>query len=216
MSSSLRRGALAAALALSIAPLAACGAGNDAQTHQVRPDSAATAVGDIQVQNVVILTQKAGSGPATVSARIFNNGAADQTLQSLKIGDTALTANLSGAAGGQNVTVPAHGSVLLGGTGNPAATIPSSNEAFRDGDFQRIVLTFSETGEVALAASVLPATGYYEKYGPSGTPSPTAKPTGTATPTPAATPQNGGTQTPTGTPTGTATATPTASATKKS
>lgn len=215
MSSSLRRGVLAAALALSIAPLAACGAGNSPQTHEVRPDNAATTVGDIQVQNAVILTEKAGSGPATVSARIFNNGNGDQTLQSLKVGD-ALTATLSGASSGKDVTVPAHGSVLLGGAGNPAATIAGSAEALKDGDFQRIVLTFSATGEVALSASVLPATGYYAQYGPTSTPSPTAAPTGKATPTATATATGIPTGTATATTTGTATPTPTPTPTKKS
>ncbi|MFI9106262.1 DUF461 domain-containing protein [Streptomyces fildesensis] len=212
MSSSLRRGALAAALALSIAPLAACGAGNNAQTHEVRPDNAATTVGDIQVQNAVILTEKAGSGPASVSARIYNNGNGDQTLQSLKVGD-ALTATLSGTAGSKTVTVPAHGSVLLGGEGNAAATIPNSNEAFKDGDFQRIALQFSATGEVALEANVLPAAGYYEKYGPSSTPSPAAEPSAKTTPTATGTPENGGKATPTGTATPTDTGTPTGTAT---
>ena len=43
MSRSLRRGALAAAaIAFSIASLAACGAGNNAQTLEVKPDNAAT------------------------------------------------------------------------------------------------------------------------------------------------------------------------------
>ena len=43
VSRSLRRGALAAAaIVFSIASLAACGAGNDAQTLEVKPDNAAT------------------------------------------------------------------------------------------------------------------------------------------------------------------------------
>ncbi|MDF9814763.1 DUF461 domain-containing protein [Streptomyces sp. SPB162] len=196
MSSSLRRGALAAALALSIAPLAACGAGNNAQTHEVRPDNAATTVGDIQVQNAVILTQQAGSGPASVSARIFNNGNADQTLQSLKVGDT-LTAALAGPAGAKTVTVPSHGSVLLGGAGNASATLPTSTEAIKDGDFQRVALTFSATGEVAINANVLPAAGYYEKFG--ATPAPAAAPSAKTTPKATGTPQDGGAPSPTGT-----------------
>ncbi|MEU3558403.1 DUF461 domain-containing protein, partial [Streptomyces fragilis] len=58
MSSSLRRGALAAAaIAFSIASLAACGAGNNAETLQIKPDLADITVGDIKVQNVAVLTQ---------------------------------------------------------------------------------------------------------------------------------------------------------------
>ncbi|MCZ4120832.1 DUF461 domain-containing protein [Streptomyces sp. H39-S7] len=212
MSSSLRRGALAAALALSIAPLAACGAGTNAQTNEVRPDNAEITVGDIQVQNAVILTQKAGTGPSAVSARIYNNGNGNQTLQSVKVGD-ALTASLSGTAGSKTITVPAHGSVLLGGAGNPSATLPNSNEAIKDGDFQRLALTFSATGEVALSANVLPAAGYYQKYGATSSPSPAAAPSGKATPTSTGTPEDGGSATPTGGATPTGTGTPTGSGT---
>ncbi|MFB7505704.1 DUF461 domain-containing protein, partial [Streptomyces broussonetiae] len=58
MSSSLRRGALAAsAIVFSIASLAACGAGNDSQTLEIKPDNAATKVGNIKVQNALIITQ---------------------------------------------------------------------------------------------------------------------------------------------------------------
>ena len=58
MSSSLRRGALAAsAIVFSIASLAACGAGGDAQTLEIKPDNAATKVGDLKVQNALIITQ---------------------------------------------------------------------------------------------------------------------------------------------------------------
>lgn len=77
MSSSLRRGALAAAaIAFSIASLAACGAGSDAQTLGVKPDNAATTVGDIKVQNALVITQPdaTSTGPAVISATVFNNG----------------------------------------------------------------------------------------------------------------------------------------------
>lgn len=77
MSSSLRRGALAAAaIAFSLASLAACGAGNNAQTLEVKPDNAATSVGDIKIQNALVITQPdtTSTGPAVVSATVFNNG----------------------------------------------------------------------------------------------------------------------------------------------
>jgi hypothetical protein len=180
---SFRRGALAAVLVLSLAPLAACASGNDSQTLGIHPDSQATAKGDIKVQNAYVLTQ--AGGPATVSARLFNNGSADQTLDSVRIAGT-LTASLSDPNGGQTVTVPAHGSVLLGGTGNPSAVLDTGSESLRDGDVQSAVFTFSSTGQVALPVNVTPATGYLEPYGPSSLPT-TAPPYPTAT-TPTATP----------------------------
>lgn len=204
---SFRRGALAAVFALSLAPLAAaCSAGNDAQTLKVRPDSDFVAVGDIKVQNAVVITQDAGAGPSTVSARLFNNGDADQTLQAVRVGDKAVA--LAADGGGQAVTVPAHGSVLLGGKGNPSATVDTTTEALRDGDVENAVFQFSTTGPVAIQVNVIPATGTYKEFGPGSlppttqapSPSATAKPSGTATPS--------GTGTATATATGTATATP--------
>lgn len=197
---SFRRGALAAAVvALSVAPLAACGAGNEAQTLKVEPDSQSASKGDIQVQNAFVLTQP--NGPASVTARLFNNGNADQTLQAVQLSG-GQSAQLSGADGGGTVTVPAHGTVLLGGKGNPTAVVGGGAEALRDGDVQNAVFQFSAAGAVALPVQVQPATGYLEPFGPGTLPT-TAAPSPSATPT---TPPSG-TATPTSTPSGTATAT---------
>jgi hypothetical protein len=167
VSSSLRRGALAAsALALSIAPLAACGAGNNAETLQVKPDNAATTVGDIQVVNAVVLTQADAAGDSTVSARVFNNGDQKQTIEMVTVGTQ--NAALSDKDSGQTITVPAHDSVLLGGKGNPAATVPNNTEAKRDGDFQKVTFVLSSTGAVSVQALVRPATGYLAPFGPTG------------------------------------------------
>lgn len=109
MSSSLRRGALAAAaIAFSIASLAACGAGNNAQTLEVKPDNAATSVGDIKIQNALVITQPdtTSTGPAVVSATVFNNGRTPQTLDSVKIGGDGV-AQITPAKGGGKLTIPA-------------------------------------------------------------------------------------------------------------
>jgi hypothetical protein len=194
---SFRRGAVAAVLALSLAPLAAaCAAGNDAATLEVQPDSASASAGPVTVQNAYVLTQT--DGPATVSARLFNNGSSNQTLQSVQLGG-GVTATLSGKDGGRTVTVPPHGTVLLGGKGNAAATVATGQEALRDGDVQTAVFTFSGAGPLSVPANVTPAVGFLEPYGPSSTPTTTA-PTPTATPLkPTTTPND--TATPTGTPT---------------
>lgn len=198
---SFRRGALAAAVALSLAPLAACAAGNSAQTLNIEPDSAFATKGDIQVQNAFVLTQ--AGGPATVTARLFNNGSTDQTLQAVQVGG-AQPAQLSAADGSGTITVPAHSSVLLGGQGNAAAVINSGAESLKDGDVQNAVFNFSSTGAVALPLDVTPAAGYFQPYGPSSLPTTVAPtPTGTATATaiPGSTATPSGTATPTGTPT---------------
>ncbi|WP_306321453.1 MULTISPECIES: DUF461 domain-containing protein [unclassified Streptomyces] len=173
MSSSLRRGALAAAaIAFSIASLAACGAGNNAQTLEVKPDNAATSVGDIKIQNATVITQpdRESKGPAVVTGTIFNNGRTAQTLDAITVDRVGKTAKLSGAKGGSKITVPAGGSVILGGKGNATAELPNSRTAVLDGNAQPITFSFSKAGDVKLKAFVVPADSYFQKWGPSEIP----------------------------------------------
>ncbi|POX50508.1 DUF461 domain-containing protein [Streptomyces sp. Ru72] len=190
MSSSLRRGALAAAaIAFSIASLAACGAGNDSQTLQVKPDNAATSVGNIKIQNALVITQPdpKSTGPAVISATIFNAGRTDQTLDSITVDGSGKTAELSPASGKGELTIPAGGSVVIGGKGNASAVLPSSREAVQDGNAQKITFSFSEAGDVSLRAFVVPAESYFTKWGPSNIPSPSA----TASPATSGSPKPG-------------------------
>ncbi|MFJ5264237.1 DUF461 domain-containing protein [Streptomyces sp. NPDC088387] len=171
MSSSLRRGALAAsAIAFSIASLAACGAGNNSQTLEIKPDNAATSVGDIKIQNAIVITQPDtdAAGPAAVSATLFNTGDRAQTLDSIAvdgIGDAAITP----AGGKGKLTVPAGGSVILGGKDNASAVL-SDGEPLTDGDAQKVTFTFSTTGDVSLQAFVVPADSFFTSWGPSEVP----------------------------------------------
>ncbi|WP_060884195.1 copper chaperone PCu(A)C [Streptomyces caniscabiei] len=173
MSSSLRRGALAAAaIAFSIASLAACAAGNNAQTLEVKPDNAATSVGDIKIQNAIVVTQPGTEtkGPAVVSATLFNAATTDQTLDSVTV-EGGGTVELTPAKGkGGKVVVPAGGSVVLGGTGNASAVLSEVTDAVKDGNAQQVTFEFSETGKVSLRAFVVPAEHYFEKWGPSDIP----------------------------------------------
>ncbi|MET9144984.1 DUF461 domain-containing protein [Streptomyces sp. NPDC004042] len=182
MSSSLRRGALAAAaIAFSIASLAACGAGNNAQTLEVKPDNAATKVGDIEVQNAVIITQPGSQtkGPAVVSMTLFNSGTTPQTLDAIRV-DGGGTAQITPAQGSGKLTVPAQGSVVVGGKGNASAALTNPGPGVKDGNAQKITFTFSKSGDVSLRAFVVPATSYFDKWGPSNIPAaPGAPATGT-------------------------------------
>ncbi|MFF7982333.1 DUF461 domain-containing protein [Streptomyces sp. NPDC007901] len=176
MSSSLRRGALAAsALAFSVASLAACGAGNNSQTLEIKPDNAATSVGTIKVQNATVITQPdlTSTGPAVVSATIFNTGTEPETLQSIVVAGTNKTAELH-ATKTQPLTIQAGGRLILGGKDNASAVLPSSREAIQDGNAQKITFTFSKTGDVSLRAFVVPAESYFTGWGPSAVPSPSA------------------------------------------
>jgi hypothetical protein len=220
VSSSLRRGSLAAAaIAFSIASLAACGAGNNAQTLEVKPDNAATSVGDIKIQNVLVITQPdtTSTGPAVVSATVFNNGRTPQTLDSVKIGGDGV-AQITPAKGGGKLTIPAGGHVILGGEGNASAALSNPGAAVKDGNAQPITFTFSKTGDVKLRAFVVPAESYFTKWGPTTLPAaPGATATGSATssksPKASTSPSDSVSGTPTGTPTDAASASATATGT---
>ena len=198
MSSSLRRGALAgAAVVFSIASLSACGAGNDAQTLGVKPDNAATAVDDLKLQNATVITQPEADaeGPAVVSLTVFNNGTTQQTLDSITLPDSGSKVALKPAKGAGPITVPAGGSVVIGGAGNASAVIAEGREAVKDGGTQELVFRFSETGDVKMLAFVVPATGQFKGFGPSALPKPPAE-------KPEATPSGSAEQSPSGTPSG--------------
>ncbi|MFI9721322.1 DUF461 domain-containing protein [Streptomyces sp. NPDC052396] len=203
MSSSLRRGALAAtALVLSIATLSACAAGNDSQTLEVKPDNAATAVGDIKLQNMTVITQPdMGAGPAVITGQVFNNGKDAQELQSIKVVGQGTTIKLSPAQGSGPLMVPAHGSVLLGGKGNASAVLPD-RQGLNDGGQVQLAFGFKTTGEVRISAFVYPAKSYFKEWGPSEAPSaPATTPSGKPS-TPAGKPSGAPSMKPSGTPQG--------------
>ncbi|MFG2501654.1 DUF461 domain-containing protein [Streptomyces sp. NPDC048441] len=216
MSRSLRRGAIAAtAIAFSLASLAACGAGSNAQTLEVKPDNAATAVGDIKIQNAMVITQPdlKSTGPAVVAATIFNNGRTDQTLDGIAVNGTGKTAKITPAKDdkvskrGGPLTIPAGGSVIIGGKDNASAVLPSSREAVKDGNAQPVTFSFSKTGDVKMKTFVVPADSYFKKWGPSEVPDaseapgskPSGKPTGVASGEPA---PDGASTNPSGKPSG--------------
>lgn len=174
MSRSLRHGALAAtAVAFSIASLSACGAGLDAESLQIRPDNAATAVDEIRIQNANVVTQpeSGAKGPAVVTATVFNNGTEPETLEAITLPGTGTSVDLHTAKGKGPIVVPAGGQVILGGKGNAAAVIKDGSEAAQNGNVQEVVFKFSKTGDIGLGASVVPAAGFFKGWGPSALPS---------------------------------------------
>ncbi|MFH8928997.1 DUF461 domain-containing protein [Streptomyces pristinaespiralis] len=198
MSSSLRRGALAgAAIVFSIASLSACGAGNDAQTLQIRPDNAATSVDNLKLQNVNVITQPKPDvkGPAVVALTIFNEGVKPQTLESITLPGSDAKVKLTPAKGSKAVTVPAQGRVIIGGKDNASAVIENGNQEMNDGSMREVVFRFSETGDVKLQALVVPATSYFKGFGPTEMPKPSPA-------APTKSPSGSPSGTPTGSPTG--------------
>lgn len=173
MSSSLRRGTLAATtLALAAVTLTACGAGNNAQTLEVKPDNAATHVGTIKLQNINLVTDTEGSGAGTVTGRVFNDGKKDQTLKAITLAGSGERAKLSPAKGEKALTVPAGGSLALGGKNHAEALFPDAAAAgVKDGNAQAVTFDLSSTGAVKIRATVVAAKGAYKKTGPTEQPS---------------------------------------------
>ncbi|MFF0216458.1 DUF461 domain-containing protein [Streptomyces vinaceus] len=202
MSRSLRRGALAAtAIVFSIASLAACGAGNNAETLQIKPDNAAVTKGNIKIQNALVITQgEKEKGPAAVSATLFNSGIKPQTLDAITlVGGKGAKVVLKPAEGASKVTVPAGGSVVLGGKGNASAVI-EGGEAVQKGNAQPLVFQLSNAGDVEIAAFVVPGTGMYAGFGPTEAPvaAPGAAPSGSPSGSPAGAPSGSPATTPSG------------------
>ncbi|MBM7436750.1 DUF461 domain-containing protein [Streptomyces sp. HB132] len=217
MSRSLRHGALAAtALVVSIGALTACGAGNNAQTLQVRPDNAATAVDNIKIQNLNIITQPEpdAEGPAVIAATLFNDGTKREVVEKITLPGTGAAVKLQAAKGTGPLVVPAGGRVIIGGKGNASAVIENGRQAGADGNVQNVAFTFSETGDIQLGAAIVPATGFFTDFGPNALPStkPAPTPSDAASETPGA-PSDGTSESPSGTATDTSTPTDEASAT---
>ncbi|QKW20173.1 DUF461 domain-containing protein [Kitasatospora sp. NA04385] len=183
MSRSLRRGAVAAIVLAAIVPLAACAAGNDASTLQIKPDNAATAIGtDVKLNNIVVVTPKgtAGSysGAANLTVNIANTGTEDEVLTSVKIDDAAAKLTDESGAAVSDVTLKPGQSVLLGAEGGTAASIPTSDLSV--GGYAKTTFTFKNAGEVSAEANVQPADGLYEGFGPKASPSAAASPSTSA------------------------------------
>ncbi|WP_282206099.1 DUF461 domain-containing protein [Kitasatospora fiedleri] len=184
MSRSLRRGAVAAIVLAAIVPLAACAAGNDASTLQIKPDNAATAIGsDVKLNNIVVVTPggTAGeyTGPANVTVNVANTGDGPEVLTSLKVGDTAAKLTDKSGAAVDSIALAPGESVLLGAEGGPLAAVPNADVSV--GGYVKTTFTFKNAGEVSANANVQPADGLYEGYGPAkASPSAPASPAASA------------------------------------
>ncbi|MFD8594763.1 DUF461 domain-containing protein [Kitasatospora sp. NPDC059646] len=192
MSRSLRRGAAAALVLAAIVPLSACAAGNDADTLQIKPDNAATSIGnEVKLNNIVVVAPagSAGeySGPVAVTANIANTAPKDDlVLTSVKVGGTAATLTDEHGAQVSQITIKAGQSVLLGGK-DGAAGAQVSGAKLSVGGYADTTFTFKTAGEVSAPANVQPASGLYQGFGPQGksTSSPSAG--ATSSPSPGAT-----------------------------
>ncbi len=188
VSRSLRRGAIAVIALAAILPLSACAAGNTPETLQIKPDNAATSIGDnLKLNNIVVVTAAGSSsehaGPAQLAVNISNTGPTAEILQSVTVGE-GVTAAFTDAKGAtlSEIVIPAGGAVAIGSEGQPAAKIVSAK--LEVGGFAPTSFSFAKAGKVGVAAQVHPAIGVYEGYGPAT--DHVASPSASASPSPSA------------------------------
>ncbi|WBP88161.1 DUF461 domain-containing protein [Kitasatospora cathayae] len=203
MSRSLRRGSIAAIAAIAIASLSSCAAGTTPDTLQIKPDNAAATLGtNLRLNNIVIVTGVGTSGdytgPANLVVNISNTAGTPAELQSITVGSA--TATFADAAGApqSSIVVPAGGSVMLGGQGNPSASFSSASVHI--GGFATTTFAFKDGQKVDAQAGVSPDSGengrgLYKGYGPTPAASASTKAASPAASAPAspATPSAGAT-----------------------
>jgi hypothetical protein len=168
---------------------AACGAGFNAASQQIKPNTAAGAVGDFKVNNVWVIVDP-NSGSAEVIGAAANTGTtSDQLVSASADGNSATIVppaadSASALAPGVDVadgsvTIPGGESVSFGEVGSPELYIGGAS--LTAGGLTTVKLTFAQAGTLTLTAQVETNTGLFVGYSPStGAPSASANPFATA------------------------------------
>jgi hypothetical protein len=191
VSRSIRRGAVAATIALALFPLAACASGGDAATHNIKPKSAHTSAGDIKIQNLALVTGDPKVNPTDVSlgGSLINNGPDDELTK----------VTLDGAAG--PATLPGGSVALPKGAGRFLAPKPAGTDladyvgpalfkgtkGVLSGDYKKVTFFFKNAGEVTVEVAVHGPDAYFEQLKPAA---PQVLPPAPVQSSPAALPSN--------------------------
>ena len=191
----------AGALALLMPAIAGCEAGNGAPTLMFHAASAGaqTVVNGIRITNVFVLGAPSGSTlPAGSSASLFlslfNDGATDDTLQSVSAAGAA-----SVTLDGGTVAVPSETPVNLTGP-QPSAVLNNLSAPLPSGGYVKVTMQFKNAGPVTLQVPVEPQSYYWATYSPAPS-APASVPASTPAATPGSTVAPNPTVTPSATPT---------------
>ena len=191
----------AGALALLMPAIAGCEAGNGAPTLMFHAASAGaqTVVNGIRITNVFVLGAPSGSTlPAGSSASLFlslfNDGATDDTLQSVSAAGAA-----SVTLDGGTVAVPSETPVNLTGP-QPSAVLNNLSAPLPSGGYVKVTMQFKNAGPVTLQVPVEPQSYYWATYSPAPS-APASVPASVPSATPGSTVAPNPTVTPSATPT---------------
>lgn len=174
-----RSAALLASLAIVLTSgLAGCGAGPGAvaSLDYAPSDGLLATLGELRVQNVLIVAPPEGGDTAVLTMAIAQVGDEEDRLADVTV-DGAASVRVEGSD-----EIPAVGQVLFGGQESERQILLEGFSAPAGGTVE-VTLRFEDAGEVTLQPPVFAPTGYYEDYvAPEATPPP---PTDGATPAPA-------------------------------
>ncbi|GCD94240.1 hypothetical protein [Embleya hyalina] len=187
MSRSLRRGALAATVAVVLPLAAGCASGKEAETSKIQPDTANAAFGSFKIQNVQLVTSDPGKNLVSLGGALFNEGTTPETI-------TKVTVDGAGQALGGPLTIPAGGAAYLVDRPQGMAADDPQGRVYigplvfpnaakvEAGSFRRVTFAFGTAGETSLDVSVHAPSGYFAqlKPTPAFTPAPPAPPTASA------------------------------------
>ena len=179
-----RRTALVASAAALGSVLAGCATGQTAISKKdyAPSDGLLGEIGDLRVQNVLVVAPPAGGDTAVLSMAVADTEAEGEPDRLVAVSvDEAGTARIEG-----NPEVPTGGSLRVGGSDAPAQVLFEGFDA-DPGASVSLRLRFQRAGELALQPPVVPASGYYaDLMAPTPTPSPapTSPPAAAPTPTP--------------------------------
>jgi copper(I)-binding protein len=154
-----RRAALTVALAALVTTgLAACGAGNSAQTNQPQNvgDGVQITQGDIQALNALVVAPPEGSQQAVVSVTISNTGTTEQRLQGIAsdAGEVKLT--------GDTVVKP--GGTLQVGLSDAPASALIDGFTRKAGESVVLTLDMSDEGQIPVETYSYPPEGIFADW----------------------------------------------------
>jgi hypothetical protein len=157
---------------------AGCGAGFNAASLNVRPNSGSAQDGSLKINNVWVIVDPA-TGNAEIIGAVANTGrSADHLVSAAAGGQTATVRPATPAAAGavlpnygvtvsgDTVTVGGRSSVSFGQAARPELEIAGSS--FRPGRLTQVDLDFANAGPVAISAQIMSNTGLFAEYDPNG------------------------------------------------
>ena len=177
---------------------AGCGAGFNASSQRVVPNSGSALIGGLRINGAVVVMDPA-TRDAEVVAAVANTGSGPDRLVSVTAGGSSATVRpatstspldaLPGVGvtvAGNTAIIPSGSAVSFGQPGRPSLRI--SDSSMVPGHFTRVEFGFAGGGQTSLNVLVMPNTGLFDSYnlGPtaSATPSQSASPSAGPSPSP--------------------------------